>query len=434
MKISHAVAKILVFSLLASWNAVTAVWHDPFDAAIIKFDAGFLDDHPTQKKEFKKSAREYRSFLREQEPNWFLFVQPTVASVEVNAFRNTFRSFFYVSEVFPTKPGTLVFTFKGFPEYIIKIDNRSIGDTLNSSARSYLTAFKKAQRVQQEFRFPLLYFPYEYGKSLKAAAEIVISERIPLFSDAEIDHIVLLLRFILFAEERPSLHQKLQEMYLQLVEYICRVDFDDINFRNIPFTIDGRLAPFDTDSDHARTGVFAFLSQYFAVKLFPHDDALKKRIEATCKTPVLASLNPFSNEKEELARFNTNEAVLDEMITFFSAKAWPVLERQTFKTAFLGTMEEAYAEIVDAYISKKFYTDRNVKLFGQRCEHARVFVTQLGNEIKNGDRVLGLEQADLIVLNLLEQARVQNIIYASPKGEPILSIINRGDLTGYLCF
>lgn len=59
---------------------------------------------------------------------------------------------------------------------------------------------------------------------------------------------VLLQKLVNAQKSDPKLLSALKQMFSQALTYICKVDFNDINYKNIPFTVDGRLAPFDTDT------------------------------------------------------------------------------------------------------------------------------------------------------------------------------------------
>src|SRR5690606_26563661 len=161
----------------------------------------------------------------------------------------------------------------------------------------------------------------------------------------------------------------------------CLVDFDDVNYRNIVFTVDGRLAPFDTDSGLAKCGVHAFLATFVAYKFLKKVDVLAI-IQSDCSAGPYKNnprniLGLYDNFSAEDASFMNDKTAINKMIDFLSTK-----DKEDIKVSSMKDIDEKYGKLVEIVLNKNIKNnDGKEKLFGQRCQYVDLIVDEVQNEI-----------------------------------------------------
>lgn len=440
MKVKDAMRICVLVLILCAHNPHADTWEAPFDQAIAQFLNSNFTKGVYRAHKFARSAKKLSSFIQERQKDWDVFVQP-IERETLFSFRSFFHRFDYVGEIFQTKPRTLVFTTNSFPNIVIKIDHR-VTDDFGLEERSYYDAFLRSRDVLKHNHYKFLYFPREHGVTFSLDANVkqhslhdvrlVLSEKIPMFSTIDVENIILLHRFISVASMHEALREQLKAMYLEMIDYICRNDFDDISVRNMPFVNDGRLAPFDTDTGSARTGVYAFLSQFYAVSLFENDLAIKEQIRKSCHMELMESINPFSKGYDDIPRLTKNEAHLNAMVKYFADHPADQEEKEKLALHVPGDLEDV-AKIFDGYVHETLRRNKGMSIFGQRCEHARDLVTHVADKIRVHNKDLFNEAADEIVIRLLTIARENKVVMASGDVKSLVSAFKR-DLLSYICF
>lgn len=410
-----------------------ANWEDYFIDAIAKLRARNFVPHSLSQADFKRTSDSMWTALKRKHSDWKNLLNPTTPVEQLVAPRATFKNKDYIENVFTTKPGTLVFTMKNYPGIVVKIDNRPAADFESGVFRSYYDASVKAQFIQGNAfagEFDLLFLPYEVGRdSQEVKVKAVFSETLPSFSTSELDHRVLLHKLLVKSQSDDLIKVRLNSLFEQMLTYICRVNFDDINFRNVPFTSDGRLAPFDTDSFLRRTGFNTFLSTFFAYKIIPIQKA-KIIAQNHCEDHskyVEDRLKDVYNDADLNIEFNRNERTLQEMISFLSSAP----DQINFSSLDLRNIPNGQKNAVilgNALMAKVLSTDKQ-SILGKRCAYIHDAI-QTGvdatSDPANPDNFEIMKQ-------ILEVARVAGKIYASDAISTLgKSIVT--NLKDYICY
>lgn len=494
-------------------------WRDPFVDTIERFRNKAWTESKFTAEQFEGIANQIKNLLAHHHEDWMpLLDQNRVADlVETKLYlaelRNAFQKQPYVEKVFATKAATLVFQLKAFPDVVVKIDNRP-ADSFDDFFRSYLNAFYKTQEVQHNWpaaERSYLYFPREtirewtpgppvalseslerspkiprltpfrIAKDIKKklglgsrqrnlaeqpAIQILISERIPLFSEADIDHRVLLHMMLGFQVNKRDLRGAMQLMYSQALTYICKVDFDDIFYHNAPFTEDGRISLFDTDSYRARTGVYSFMKLFFGHRVLSKNQLLST-IASNCESSGGYKDNP-ANVKAFMAdhknfddMIEVNEVMINAMGRYVSAQEAKGAKSKLVDEVALENHDIFYAQVLDNLIERKIdeAKHRTMQIFGRRCMHMTDFVATFEDDLRSYEAAKqpvvedgqivkadenGAKQYSHVITRLLRIASTAGIVYFTPteskimeNGEivPFMTLLaKQPDLRAYICF
>lgn len=423
---------VFLISHLAYALPLTIDWDAPFNEALSRLKLNYNQGHAFSQSDLKSTSDTIWTFLKKKMADWKELVdfpllkerlsgdamldrlesRQLLEDIDKKRERFLQKGQDYLKNVFRTKPATLVFTLKQYPKIIVKIDNRppSIFSLNSVALRSYYDASLNAQKVQQEAKngdFNLLFLPLEVQRDSKEAkVKVIFSEELPTFSKSEIDNRILLHKMIQKAGVDPLFKKRAQMLFEQMLTYICRVSFDDINFRNVPFTSDGRLAPFDTDSFKGYTGIFTFIETFFVSKILS-----KSRVEEiaqeNCKEGFYQIDSFYPNQILDNL-FDKNEAALNAMVLFLSRKSQG--EPNHIQ---LRDLDATYGGIIEQAINAKLDDTDNKTLLGQRCDFVEPIVAIATKAIAQavGSTRNEMQDADL-VKQILEKARVQGRIFA----------------------
>lgn len=409
---------------------VTVGWQAPFNGAIRRLKEQAWEPPIIRKTDFDKTALKMLDFIKKHHKDWKSAVNPDIKLHELAGYRDEIIKLGYVSKIFSTKAGTLVFQMRDYPNIIVKIDNRP-NSAFDNRLRSYFAAYQTTQDVQSKSSFSHLYLPLEYGRdSQEVKARLIFSEKIPLFSDSEIDNMVLLILLHQEADKDAKLKNQMTESFKQMVNYVCKVNFDDINFRNVPFAVDGRLAPFDTDSFTAATGINSFLSQFHGYKLIKTSEDLKPIIGDDCHGKIRSSGNTYKNLVAAEKNFSDDVDALKNILTFLAKKTGiPVIN---IDPEIDGDLV-ASAGIINSFMASKIASNpqKNLKLFGKRCEHARDIVTNTADQLA-GD--LTIDERDNRARRALEKGKENGVIMTAAKDSSIMDAMGQEGLRGFICF
>lgn len=437
MKITYLCLLVMVVSKISYAIITPAIidnWLQPFNNAIERLERSDVQYPSVSKINFRERAKKAWDDLSEKRRSWIDLLDPDQNVMQLAGPRRSFGKKSYISKVFTTKPGTLVIEMRKYPEIIIKIDNRP-DDFLGQNNRNYFAAYEKSNQVQEQFLFRNLYLPLEIGAEMDTLRG-VISERIPLFSVAEIDNRILLHWLIERSENNNELKNKLKLMYKQMIHYVCKVNFDDINYTNVPFAIDGRLAPFDTDSQTAVTGVGRFLRLFFGYKILSLDE-VTTAVNDSCVAPHIPSMasleDIYNDHAQEDEFFINNREFIDGAINFMYDKMFNFRDRFNFST-FIHDENRIYTKYIDETISEKLGQARGQwTIFGQRCWHVGDFVYETALKINNKYDEIAVNQAEEIVRTMLNgKGKEYKAVYSK---EPIdYRLGNLRDLRSFICF
>jgi hypothetical protein len=427
---------ILVFSLYFlsfSSNSVVA-WKESFEAPIKRLSSGQWQDYPMSQKSFNKISDKLWTFLKKKKNDWAPLINPDLKQEELMVIRNNLKQYSYIDKIFSTKAGTFIFETTEFPDIIVKIDNRP-ASSFDKMFRSYLSAYEKTQKVINELpgRFDFLYLPLENGRDSKeAGVKVVFSQKIPLFSVAEIDNMVLLILLLQQSQDDQALRAQVKQMFSQLITYICHVDFNDINYRNLPFALDGRLAPFDTDTFQARTGVNSFMEAFFAHRVLSENEVLEL-ISKNC--PSSYAQNPanikslYKNIAGRDEAFNANSSAMQQYADFIAKES---VAKENYISSLVSDKQKDDATMLEEVILKKLRApSKQQTIFAQRCEHIKDLINQavMAREANNKPAV-NFEAASMELKAILQIAADNNIISTYL---PITIASGYDDLRGFIC-
>ena len=179
------------------------------------------------------------------------------------------KKFFNVNE------GKLAFT-TNIEGIFVKIENAI---RAKKGEESFFYAFAKYQgslKTIENKKYDLIFSPrmekYDLTNSY-GQYTLLVNEDAHLFSENDDETE----KFLLYALKKATKGNEdvksktkdyLKRMFSQAIEYVCKVDFGDIRFRNLPFTKDGRLAAIDIDSRTADEGIKTLLDSYFVLGFF----------------------------------------------------------------------------------------------------------------------------------------------------------------------
>lgn len=472
---SSAIAAKRKSSFDSAEAAHLETWDTPYIQAIDRLINEKWEQSSLTIDRLKSESEELWKFLKRKNSDWKPLLNNELSLLDLMHPRQTFAAKDYVSVVYATKPGTLVFQLKTKPHIVVKIDNRD-DSSFDHKYRSYMQALVKSKGVQKSSFFSRLFFPLELGRvSSVENVDVIFSEKIPLFSEAEIDNRILLHLLLTsavfdqppgptlqFNSYQAQLRQAIKNLYLQMIEYICKADFDDINYRNLPFTVDGRLSPFDTDSLLANTGVRTFLRLFFGYKVLSLR-AVKAALQSC--SPSYAE-NPQNIEelyKDHAAEdeiFANNDEAIAKIGAFLNRQLPSGLAKAKLADSFKSALDEErqFAEIIDSVIARRLFENESLNLqemrnngrlalqnAGKRCMHIADFVNEVHDEAKFvlGDTMTD-QQFQSKTSKMLRSANFQGIVYI--KGAPTKSLASGGqiefmndlailkDLRAYLCF
>lgn len=389
---------------------LTTNWERPFNEAITSLRTRTWVPHRFSPTDLKNTSDTMWTLLKKKRNDWKDLLNFSTSLDILTNLRKEFQKQKYIGKIFNTKAGTMVFTMKDFPNIIVKIDNRPASEFEDGFFRSYYGAFLKSQMIQTnafEGEFNMLFLPHEYGRdSQEAKVKVVFSETLPSFSVAEIDHRVLLHQLIMKAQTDSVIKTRLISLFEQMLTYICRVNFDDINFRNVPFTVDGRLAPFDTDSFLRRSGVNTFLRTFFAYKIISLEKATSI-VENNCEDHskyIINNLGGVYTDPLLERNFNQNDETLRGMISFLSTKTLGASNTVDF----IG-LDATYGKIISAALSAKINKFDQQSLLGKRCDLIHDAVDIAFNAIGDTSGTA----TSLLVKEIFEKARQAGKLYAS---------------------
>lgn len=414
---------------------LTKNWDSPFSEAIARLKLGYWQSPPIETKDFKKITDTMWTALKKKQSDWQPLLNFSLNLDLLMTMRKTFEALPYIAKVYQTKAGTLIFSMKDYPDVLVKIDNRPAKE-FDDAIRSYYSAFQNTQSVQKNAdinEFNHLFLTPEIGRDSKeAGVKVVFSEKIPLFSEAELDQQILLNLMLRKAATDSVLKKRLETSFKQAISYICKTDFDDINFRNMPFTIDGRLAPFDTDSFLAESGVHTFIQTFFAYKILPKELAIGT-IKNTCKG--IYALQPnnieqlYDNKLDLDNKFDSETVALNQIIDFLSSK-----DSNNNNNVDFSDLNIEYSKNLENIINKQMNSPGNRTLLAQRCSHILDLVSEGCDEIiKASNQTLNWGQARVKVKQILEAARTGWKIYA-PGPIDQLGRSRTSRLGDYICF
>lgn len=432
-------ACLIIGGLLFAQLGLTGIedWDEPFLQAMNSLMRKEFRAPKFSLKEYTKQFTYIMSHLNERRSDWIGLLDDTLSDAQRLAPLQNFRNKDYVGRVFSTKSGTLVFQFAGFPNVVIKIDGRT-ADKFDDLYRDYLSASQNAALVKNGDTFSHLYLPIEIGAaSIKGRhnARIVFSEKIPLFSDADIDNRVLLHLMLDRATYDVAFRKELEEMYSQLIRYLCKTDFDDLSYGNLPFAVDGRLAPFDTDSGLANTGVNSFLRFFFAYRVLDREKVHNLVAENCRGTFALEQGNVdevYDNHRTQDAIYDANTSTIRSMLRFLDSRSDSMDKKFTLADV-VAHQDKPYAQLLDDAIHNKRTARRaNAKLFGRHCAHITDLLLAAGSI---GVRTMAnttLADLEPMLYRILGLGRLYGIIFAVAPITPRLA--NQKSLKSYVCF
>lgn len=459
--------KILLLSLIILSQATHAIippnkqeWFAPFSDAIGRLSRDERQYPSMSKKTFIENASDIWGSLYRKKSDWTGIVDfwfsaddmlnlPNInpnqikerqaeAERQDHSSKAKFNKKDYVLKVFPGKIGTLVFILKNHPDIVVKIDNRP-ADAFSANYRNYSEAFRKTQEVQSELLFDRLYLPLEAEATDFVPYKVIFSEKVPLFSSAEIDNRILLQLLLSKAENIPELHNKLKFMYKQMLHYICRVNFDDINYGNIAFANDGRFASFDTDSQTAKTGVLNFLKLFFGYKLLTLDETMAV-VNQSCAANDQAIIQQritqelYNDHANEDAIFESNQSFADNVYNFILEKKINFQDKFNFATVINSSKEQKYAKIMDKIIQEKLNdTSIHQTDFGRHCTNITEFTYKVASKIHEESSRISLQDAEAMVLDFLNRGIPYRLVYSALT--PIdYRVGNSKSLNSFICF
>jgi hypothetical protein len=408
-----------------------ALWDTDINIAMQKLKTGTKESPTTSEKEFIKNSRDLWSILKENRKDWIGLLNQKLYVTDLVRFRDILSQKKYINKVFTTKPATLVLEMTKNPNIIVKIDNRSAYN-FDEVYRSYLAAMEKAKEVQNSAapgELSLLYLPYETGRDSKeAGVKVVFSQKAPLFSTEEIDNAALLLMMLSNAENDPQLGLELKRMLAQALTYICRVDFDDINHRNIPFATDGRLVPFDTDTGLAITGIENF-SKLFFVPSILNKDEVKEIVKNNCtkykKKTLLKVDKLYSDQAQEKARLAENKNALNKILNFINKNK----DMKPLAPKIDDKMKKKIALIIDKIMSEKKYGS-NKETLSARCDKADGIISDSAFELEKLEGIPLSEAADMaekVLQKGIDIGTIHSFVSLKEAKE-------YNDMRSYLCF
>jgi hypothetical protein len=415
-------------SKLRAINEITA----PFLKVLEHFANGDWAPSPSQD-QFKSDAAHMWRILEARKSHWIRLLDHEKNLDEIQKERSKLRKKSYVGKVYTTKVATLVFTLKRFPNILVKMDNRT--EEQIGPDRSYYAAWEKSQAVKNSpNKFPALYLPLEEAKKLEYLnISTIFSERIPLFSEEEIDNRILLHMLIKAASESPAIKLQLKNMYEQMIRYICQVNFDDIGYTNVPFSNDGRLAPFDTDSQTAETGVHTFLALFFGYKILTLDEVMAT-VNDSCKEPVqpnpaqLAAL--YDNHATEDGFFENNEKFIEEALNFLAKQQASFRSQFNMATIIHDRPSKNYVTMIDEVFAEKL--TKNATTFGRHCGHITDLSYAAADKIVAAYPRIKLSTALNIVRDIFIRVKDFGNLYSAEEIQPNLG--NKRDLRSFICF
>lgn len=455
--------KILAFIALLSLSASVPsfappeAWETDFAVAIARLRDGIWEPHVIKERHFEKQAERLWEHIKKHRDDWEPILElspqgrhadnmlkpPQKTLEELFTAREALAKKPYIENVMQSKRNTLILETTKFPNLILKIDGRPTSD-FDEIFRSYFSAFQKTNQVRKWLMFSHLYLPLEKGRlSKQIRAHVVISEKIPFFSESELDNRILLHLMLKEFQKDLELSKRMKRMYMQMISYICRVNFGDVNYRNVPFAVDGRLSPFDTDTFLADTGVVSFLKQFFAYRVLPRE---------TIETIVDERCNESANIKAEIDNYyqelnvyekmiRDNDQIIAAMVHFFQTREANFTSfRSLIHREIIPLSEKRYARALDAQIKRKLTTKARTE-FGMRCDHISDFILGPILAIKSRARALGDEanpndrSREAIAQKLYEliQRAVDNgEMYAA--GPVNYNLGRHKDLRAFICF
>lgn len=406
-------------------------WENDFATSINRLRTGNWENPKLHHKLFVKKAKQLWTGFKRHQHDWIPLLAKPKNLPDLFEKRHDFaKKSPYVAEVFPTKEQTLIVETTAFPNIILKIDGRPQVN-FDEYYRSYFQAFIKSDFVKYFSTFSHLYLPIELGRESKEiGARVVMSEKIPLFSDAEIDNRIFLHVLLKEADRDDTLRDRVKKMYSQMLWYICKADFDDINYRNVPFAIDGRLSPFDTDSLVSSTGVVSFLQQFFGYRILDKDETLrivKSRCDETYAANPQNILDYFADIGTYDHVFQRNEEIINNIIAFLESRQNDFVKFRSFTKE----KDKIYARKLDRAIKKRL-NNSNRTVFGTRCEHVSDFLLQPMLDIKKQQPDLPLATISTKMRKIIQQGVDRRVVFSS---RPIADNSTREkDLSGFICF
>lgn len=403
----------------------------------IKDFSNYQKLYSLRKSEFNHEVSGIDRWLRKNIRTWQPLLDANENLTHLMRKRQRFAKKSGILKVYGTKPATLVFSLKNFPDILIKMDNRN-ETQIAPGDRNYVEAQQQTQKVQEESMFSALYLPLETSKKDEAGhVMMVFSERIPLFSEQEIDQRILLHKFIDAANDNQLLKTRLKQMYKQMIHYICQVDFDDINYTNLPFAKDGRLAPFDTDSQSAKTGVVNFLRLFFGYKILTLDE-MRATFEKSCTVQdeqVLANIEAlYEDHHYEDAFYKNNEGFIEGALNFLAEKKASFRDRFDMSSMIQDKASQKYVKIIDAlFAEKRSLPASKATEFGRRCLHISDISYAAAEKITARYPTESLQEGLNNVRQILTRIKedFKNLYSAGPIDH---KLGNNRDLQSFVCF
>lgn len=449
LKLYRFINTIVNITLLILWSSVSFALIFPAEqksAAINEYLAPFLETienfstdqrlYSLKKAEFNGHVIGINRWLKKNKRRWQPLIDPSRDLSSLMPMRRSFAKKSGVLKVYGTKPGTLVFSLKHYPDVLVKMDHRETSQ-IGPQDRNYLEAHQKTQKVQEETIFSSLYLPFETSKQTETEqAAIVFSERIPLFSEQEIDQRILLHKIIEATKDNPSLKKHLKQMYKQMIHYICKVDFDDINYTNLPFAKDGRLAPFDTDSQSAKTGVLNFLRLFFGYKVLKMDevrDTLEKSCEAQDQNVLQNIERLYEDHQTEDTFYANNERFINEALNFLAEKKASFRDRFEMSSMVQDEASKKYVKIIDRlFLEKRSLPASKSTEFGRRCLHISDISFDAAEKIIARYPAESLQEGLNTVRQILTRVKEFNNLYSA--GPIDYKLGSHRDLQSFVCF
>lgn len=411
--------------------SLTKDWERPFIATISRLKLKQWENHAFSVKDFNNQGAILSKLLKTKKADWLPLLQDGLNGDQIAALGQSFTNKEYVTKLFATKEKTIIFQIKNHSNIIVKMDKRP-ATLMDGALRNYFEAFRRTQNIQKRAAagaYDHLFLPLEKGLKEKDIG-FVFSEYIPLFSEAEIDTIVLLHLMIKNAMNDVTLRTELKTVYSQVLTYICKVDFGDVSYQNMPFANDGRLSPFDADTEFADHGVPDFIKLFFAFKIFSQDELLA--ISAPCQKayPNLDEKirDIFNALTRHSANFEYGNKMVEEIISFLSTKT------QGPDSVFsLGIPNDPDASIVEGIINQHIGSP-TMKLFGRRCEVKNKFTEKAGMAFRQAAQTpLSRADAEEKVRDILENAKKnQKILDLSTISKPPEARDHR--ISHFICF